>query len=275
MGVIDRTSDFHNILKDLASEGQTPTSNLIVSKSQSELNIAAAELGEDIHKARLKVDELRKLSKKKAIFDDKTHHVQTLSSNIQEDVQSLNAKYEILESKVSTLVSNSAHQQHAKAMLNTLKCRISDLIKDIKDALETRTNTMMQQDERRVLYKKSFSMRAWSAVSTEPHASEGGHRAQAVSQMYADSRAAAITSIQQKLGVIAAMSQKMAVEVTKHEEAIQRIDGDIENTTANMDAAQNDLLKYFQHISSNRSLILKVFAILIFFVVFFVVFLAD
>jgi len=277
-GVIDRTSDFHSILRDLAVQRQIPTANLAVAKGQSELNIAAGELGEDIHKARLRVEELRKLSKKHNIFDDKTHAVQVISSGIQQDVQRLNAKYELLEQKVNAMVSNSANQLHARTMLSTLKTRISDIIKDVKEALETRTNTMVKQNDRRSLYKKSFAMRGWS----DPVNGEGRHReggialeAQDVCQMNVNSRAEAITSIQQKIGAIASMSQKMTVEVAQQEEAFQRLDADLEDAISNMDDGQEQLLRYFHNISGNRCLILKVFAILIFFVVFFVVFLAN
>lgn len=70
------------------------------------------------------------------------------------------------------------------------------------------------------------------------------------------------------------MFQKMAVMVSAQEEMIQRIDHDIDDTLGNTEKAQDNLLKYLHHISSNRMLIIKVFLILIFFVVFFVVFLA-
>merc|ERR1719478_1869069 len=112
-----------------------------------------------------------------------------------------------------------------------------------------------------------------SANPDDPESGGGG--GQAVSQMYTNSRAEAVQSVQRTIGELATMFQKMAVMVTAQEEMIQRIDHDVDDTTDNMNAAQDNLLKYFHHISSNRSLILKVFCILIFFVVFFVIFIAD
>merc|ERR1719188_1442015 len=97
---------------------------------------------------------------------------------------------------------------------------------------------------------------------------------QAMQTSYHASRAEAVQNVQKTIGELAQMFQKMAVLVTAQEEMIQRIDSDVDNTLSNVDAAQENLLKYFKYISSNRALIIKVFLILIFFVIFFVVFLA-
>merc|ERR1719478_1759025 len=112
-----------------------------------------------------------------------------------------------------------------------------------------------------------------SANPDDPEAGGGG--GQAVSQMYTNSRAEAVQSVQRTIGELATMFQKMAVMVTAQEEMIQRIDHDVDDTMTNVEQGQEHLLKYFHYISSNRWLILKVFCILIFFVVFFVIFIAD
>ena len=52
-----------------------------------------------------------------------------------------------------------------------------------------------------------------------------------------------------------------------------RIDSNVEETSMNVEAAHHELLKYFNNISKNRWLIIKVFGVLMAFFVFFVVFL--
>merc|ERR1719281_1186143 len=140
---------------------------------------------------------------------------------------------------------------------------------------------MASQDERRKMYSANqgasanpFANRQRPNPSANPDDPEAGGGAQAASQMYTNSRAEAVQSVQRTIGELATMFQKMAVMVTAQEEMIQRIDHDVDDTMTNVEQGQQHLLKYFHHISSNRALILKVFAILIFFVVFFVVFLA-
>lgn len=51
-----------------------------------------------------------------------------------------------------------------------------------------------------------------------------------------------------------------------------RIDSNVEETELNVEAAHSELLKYFQSISSNRWLIIKIFFVLIIFFIIFVVF---
>jgi syntaxin 5 len=285
MGVVDRTPEFRQILQELARKGEAPAIDLnaeVVNKEQSVLNLAAGELGKEIHQASTKVQELRKMARKKDIFNDKTHDIQVLTVGVKEDIQNLNTKIEALERKVKGTGPNRAYQAHSSNMVDTLKTRLLEVTKDFKDALEDRTKTMATQDERRRMYSASqggggnpFANRQRPNPSANPDDPEAGGGAQATSQMYTNSRAEAVQSVQRTIGELATMFQKMAVMVTAQEEMIQRIDHDVDDTTDNMNAAQDSLLKYFHHISSNRGLIIKVFAILIFFVVFFVVFIAD
>ena len=53
-----------------------------------------------------------------------------------------------------------------------------------------------------------------------------------------------------------------------------RIDANVEDTALNVEGAHSELLKYFQSVSSNRWLMIKIFGVLIFFFIIFVVFMA-
>lgn len=53
-----------------------------------------------------------------------------------------------------------------------------------------------------------------------------------------------------------------------------RIDANVEATELNVEAAHGELLKYFQSVTSNRWLIIKIFCVLIIFFIVFVVFMA-
>merc|ERR1719321_542183 len=86
---------------------------------------------------------------------------------------------------------------------------------------------------------------------------ENGDMAQA--QCYHNSRAEAVQSVQKTIGELSQMFLHMASLVTAQEEMIQRIDHDVDETLQNVEQGQDHLLKYFQHMSSNRFLIMKVF----------------
>ena len=64
------------------------------------------------------------------------------------------------------------------------------------------------------------------------------------------------------------------LQVQEQGEMAIRIDENVDDTLANVDSAQAQLLKYLNSISSNRWLIMKVFFVLMMFMMIFVVFIA-
>jgi len=286
MGVVDRTDEFRQILMEFSAKGGMPGVNSFdaVPQQQSELNLWSAEIGSEIHQASLKVQELRKAARQKGIFNDKTNEIQELTYSVKQDIEKLNQKIEALQQKARGSGPNKSHQAHSSNMVDTLKTRLLEVTKDFKNALEDRTKALEQQDKRRQMYapgagaaSNPFAQRQRPSPSGNPEDLEGGGgamQAQSMQQGYHSSRAEAVQSVQKTIGELAQMFQKMAVMVTAQEEMIQRIDHDVDDTLGNVKSAQDNLLQYFHYISSNRPLIIKVFLILLFFVVFFVVFLA-
>ena len=64
------------------------------------------------------------------------------------------------------------------------------------------------------------------------------------------------------------------MQVEEQGELAIRIDENVDETLANVDSAQTQLLKYLNSISSNRWLIMKIFFVLMVFMIIFVVFVA-
>jgi syntaxin 5 len=81
-------------------------------------------------------------------------------------------------------------------------------------------------------------------------------------------------SIESTIVELGGIFQQLALMVKEQEEVVHRIDGNIEDAEMNVEAAHTELLKYFRTVTSNRWLMIKVFALLIFFFVIFVIFLA-
>lgn len=55
---------------------------------------------------------------------------------------------------------------------------------------------------------------------------------------------------------------------------VERIDTNIQDVEMNVESAHSEILKYFQSVSKNRWLMIKIFGVLIFFFIFFVIFVA-
>ena len=62
--------------------------------------------------------------------------------------------------------------------------------------------------------------------------------------------------------------------ILEQEESIMRIDTNVEESEMNIEAAHGELLKYFRSVTSNRWLMVKIFATVIVFFIIFVVFFA-
>jgi syntaxin 5 len=89
---------------------------------------------------------------------------------------------------------------------------------------------------------------------------------------YADSRQEALQNVERTITELGGIFQQLATMVSEQGELAIRIDENVDDTLANVDSAQTQLLKYLNTVSSNRWLILKIFAVLISFFSFFIVF---
>jgi syntaxin 5 len=85
-------------------------------------------------------------------------------------------------------------------------------------------------------------------------------------------RTNAMQTVEQTIVELGGMFQQLATMIKEQDESIQRIDSNIDDVDMNVTEAHNELLKYFQSVTSNRWLMIKVFFVLItFFIVFVVV----
>mmetsp|Transcript_32355 Transcript_32355/g.53551 ORF Transcript_32355/g.53551 Transcript_32355/m.53551 type:complete len:347 (+) Transcript_32355:131-1171(+) len=86
---------------------------------------------------------------------------------------------------------------------------------------------------------------------------------------YLESRAHAVDSVQSTLVELGAIFEQLAMIISEQGAMVKRVDEETEITLTNTNAAYVELQKYMTNMRSNRGLILKVFAILCFFIVIF------
>lgn len=90
---------------------------------------------------------------------------------------------------------------------------------------------------------------------------------------YLEGRNVALQGIEATINELGTIYQQLATMVSEQGETVQRIDMNIENMHYNIERGQSELAKYLRSISSNRWLMIKLFAILIVFIIFWSVFL--
>ncbi|KAF6172928.1 hypothetical protein GIB67_035482 [Kingdonia uniflora] len=91
---------------------------------------------------------------------------------------------------------------------------------------------------------------------------------------YMQSRAEALQNVESTIHELGSIFQQLATMVSQQGEIAIRIDDNMEDTLANVEGAQGALLKYLNGISSNRWLMIKIFFVLIVFLMIFLFFVA-
>ena len=270
---MDRTAEFTSLL---GQTSQIVTVNAVDDSSiaRSHFNAAAAELGSALHRSQLKLTELGKAARSKSLFNDQSSKFNEMTMSIKQDIAILTERVTTL-SQAADSDANKQIQQHCKSVCSTLNARLTELTKSFKDVLELRTKTMQELENRRGKYSAgSASVGANTFGQKQDMDLESGktlESAQILNQSgaYHFSRAEDARRLQGMISEIGQMFTKMSHMIVHQEEMVQRIDSDVTGSLDHINDGHSELLKYFNNISGNRSLILKLFAILIFFIVVF------
>lgn len=276
---------------------------------QSEFNRRASKIGYGIHQTSQKLSKLAKLAKRTSVFDDPTMEIQELTSVIKQDITALNSAVVDLQ-----LISNSRNESgnvstdttsHSTTVVDDLKTRLMSTTKEFKDVLTMRTENLKVHENRRQLFSANASkdsanpfirqrpLATKTAASTSsapapPWAS--GKQVDGESQpllqqqqqqqvvplqdSYMQSRAEALQNVESTIHELSNIFNQLATLVSQQGEVAIRIDENMEDTLANVEGAQGALLKYLNSISSNRWLMIKIFFVLMFFLMVFLFFVA-
>ncbi|ABO98667.1 predicted protein, partial [Ostreococcus lucimarinus CCE9901] len=260
----------------------------------------ASAIGHGIHRTSLKLERLNQLAKSSSLYDDKSREIAETSAVIKLDIQALNESIVELQGAAARTrergEANKSASDHSVTVVDTLKNRLATATKTFKETLTTRQANIKAGEERRAMFGASAGPSAFDGASgfgnlqgnanafvprpSAPGAGvSGAPMMQTQGQMqlynqntaYADSRQEALQNVERTITELGGIFQQLATMVSEQGELAIRIDENVDDTLANVDSAQTQLLKYLNTVSSNRWLILKIFAVLISFFSFFIV----
>lgn len=302
----DRTVEFGNAIRSLASRqvvravaAKDPRKARHI-QSYGEFMVIARTIGKNITSTYTKLEKLTLLAKRKSLFNDRPTEIQELTYIIKEDLNSLNQQIARLQevSKAQRQQTQMGRQHllsHSSSVVLALQSKLAAMSAEFKQVLEVRTENLKQAKSRR----EQFSQGALSS-SLPPSAMAGHHQGsvlladeqvsidleprpglQTQAMVYADetdqyltSRAETMQNIESTIVELGGIFQQLAHMVKEQEEMVERIDANVADAELNVESAHGEILKYFQSVTSNRWLMIKIFAVLIFFFIFFVIFLA-
>ncbi|ESW09081.1 hypothetical protein PHAVU_009G098600 [Phaseolus vulgaris] len=203
---------------------------------------------------------------------------------------------------------------HSSTVVDDLKTRLMSATKEFKDVLTMRTENMKVHENRRQLFSSSASkdsanpfirqrpLAARAAASTSnspaPWANESPSSSQVfpkkqmdtesqpllqqqqqqdvvpLQDSYMQSRTEALQNVESTIHELSSIFNQLATLVSQQGEIAIRIDENMDDTLSNVEGAQGALLKYLNSISSNRWLMIKIFFVLMFFLMVFLFFVA-
>uniref|UniRef100_A0A9J8BE58 Syntaxin 5A n=1 Tax=Cyprinus carpio carpio TaxID=630221 RepID=A0A9J8BE58_CYPCA len=272
----DRTLEFQSACKSLQGRQlQNGTQNkpaINALKQRSDFTLMAKRIGKDLSNTFAKLEKLTILAKRKSLFDDKAVEIEELTYIVKQDINSLNKQIAQLQDLVrSRSGQNGRHiQTHSNTIVVSLQSKLASMSNDFKSVLEVRTevnSSVLMQDESR-------SLGGEVAIDMDSRANPLQLQLIDEQDSYIQSRADTMQNIESTIVELGSIFQQLAHMVKEQEETVQRIDANVEDTQLNVEMAHTEILKYFQSVSSNRWLMIKIFLVLIIFFIIFVVFLA-
>lgn len=306
MACRDRTTEFLSAVKSLqgrVGNGVVPFQQSRKVKDVNQWNEfmrIAKLIGKDISNTYTKLEKLTILAKRKSLFDDKPLEIQELTYIIKQDINSLNKQIAQLQELSKSRQQNGLHhmQSHSNSVVVSLQSKLASMSNEFKQVLEVRTENLKQQRDRR----EQFTQPAVSSA-LPPSAMKGYYQGSVLladekssdvaismdlerpsyqSQMqlideqdsYIQNRAETMQNIESTIVELGGIFQQLAHMVKEQEEMVQRIDANVEDVHMNVEGAHTEILKYFQSVTSNRWLMIKIFGVLIVFFIIFIVFLA-
>ncbi|XP_071454480.1 syntaxin-5 [Hetaerina americana] len=275
----------------------------------AEFMMIARTIGKNISSAYAKLEKLAGLAKNTSIYSDQPTEIQELTYIIKEDLSSLNQQIarlqEVSRGQRSASQQNGRHLvSHSSSVVLALQSKLASMSTAFKQVLEVRTENLRHQKSRQDFFSKgpvstslppmavsgyhqgSVLLKDDNQVAINMEGSRGhpvaipGHSLQTQAQAYdqtddyIQSRAETMQNIESTIVELGGIFQQLASMVKEQEELVERIDTNVQDASLNVEAVHGEILKYFQSVTSNRWLMIKIFAILIFFFIFFIIFLA-
>merc|ERR1711953_323066 len=218
---------------------------------------------------------------------------------IKQDIAHLNKQIGQLQT-IAKDQRKGSHQagRHSSSTVVQLQSKLATMSNNFKQVLEVRTENLKSQRSRAEQFSSggvtsslpasaTMGYHAGSVLAMEDDMASqrgdavidmgGSQQLATINQdqdQYYSSRADAMHTIESTIVELGGIFSQLATMVKEQEEMVTRIDNNIDDTALNVELGHNEILKYFQSVTSNRWLMVKIFGVLIFFFLLFVIFMA-
>lgn len=290
--VKDRTREFFSTVEalqtsDSNSAAQVP---LVAPKGQpSAFAKQASSISKQIHTTSMKLSSLsQQLRRSKGLFGNSGEDINKLTYAVKADITFLNRQLEVLQecSKGSNRGGSQTKEHHTQ-VVGQLQKGLLTATKGFKGVLAARSETMRSQSDRRGRFgqERASALGRPLDVYEQQGEDKGNAAEESVFNLtqtrlvvreanHLHARANAVADMETHINDLGSIFVRLNTMVIEQGQKIERLDDNLIVVQENTQKAQGELLKYLDSVSGNRMLIAKVFGILLFFIAFFVTFMA-
>jgi len=299
-----RTQATNNI-----SKNGKPGGGVALVRQRQEFNSHAKLVGKNLSKTFEKLEKLTLLCKKRTLFDDRPVEISELTHIIKQDIDGLKRSLINLETCSRSIPNNGRKDvaNQTRTQIKELTSRVGVASKSFLNVMELRRENIKIQNERRQHFQgtpkdastkrnQNQTGQAFAAFAAEqsssvlwqddlrsqqngnvPESAIFASNYQDMQMMqqednYAQEREKNMETIESAIVEIGQVMRQLGNMVAEQQETVMRIDSNIDSTEMSIDAAHGEILKYFQSVTNNRWLMVKVFGTLVLFFIIFIVF---
>lgn len=304
----DRTNEFQAVADSILhrTNSNLPARKVEAKPAPSSLvrqtinvNKMASSIGKRTSETANLLKELMKLAKSNEPFGDPSDKIENLTFVISQQINGIKADIEQLQNVCAdstssfsmTRVTKSTNRHasdHSVTIINTLNSNLLRTTKEFNDALQIRTQSLKTQQERKDKYRSRrpgggpspvFRPLAIEMIDDDVNDDDDGDVKIVVPSLQTEDdlilqRSNQIQDIEVHITEIKGIFDKLTSLVAMQGEKIRRIEDNVQETMTSAEGAVEQLLKYLKGLSNNQWLIMKVFLILLFFILVFVLFFA-
>ncbi|KAG7030678.1 Syntaxin-31 [Cucurbita argyrosperma subsp. argyrosperma] len=245
------------------------------------------------------------VAKRSSMFDDPIREIQEMTALIKNDITSLNVAISDLQAIQTMEIAEGNYSEdrvvHSTAVCDDLKSKLMGATKQLQDVLTARTENIKANESRRQIFSANatrespFQNQAKTVTQPPPWLSNTSESAQSSlrrlavevipsqqmemsmlqqvvprQENYLQSRAGALHNVESTISELGGIFTHLATMVAHQGELAIRIDDNMDESMANVEGARTSLFRHLNQISSNRWLLIKIFVILIIFLMLFI-----
>ena len=166
--------------------------------------------------------------------------------------------------------------QHTSCIVHSLRGKLHSTSEHFKDALKEHASNLKGQEARRATFTSPNA--ASQMTSMTPFSGGLSQQSQQQQQQmmgpnqttqYLEDRANMVEQVESHVVELGNIFSQLSQIVAEQEDMLGRVDDNVQTTLVNVQGAHEQFLQYYRNISSNRKLMLRMFAVLLVFIVLF------